>query len=142
MTIQMDDKNLELLSTYVALANTPSYLWRKLSETSTVQALFTRFAGSELEDSLREILSGPVLAERDITFAYCVLVAWLLQGPTVPTNAWRVPGIERLPLAAGLISGRSTSQTSTVRRVIPPRVAPSSTRSISRTTRVIEGDPQ
>jgi hypothetical protein len=100
------DQTLDILGELVALANTPSYLWRKLSERPTIEVLSER-PSLELETELRLLIEKDALTERELTLAYALLVAWLLQGPAAIERAREVPGLfEKLPLARGVIRSR------------------------------------
>jgi hypothetical protein len=141
MTIVVSDDSLDILGESVFLANTPTFLWRKLAERPTIQVLSRQYAGSEIEDTLRDLLDSESLQEREVTLAYCLLVAWLLQGPAASERAAEIPSIEKLPLAKGLVASRSKSHTSMAGGKQPPRLERrGSLRTTSSTTeRTLEG---
>jgi hypothetical protein len=131
----LSDELLDILAADVALASSPAFLWRRFTRRPSIDVLSQK-PSHELEETLTMILAGD-LAEREITLAYAILIAWLLQGPHAIERASSVPGIRRLPLARALIAARQVGTRESVKTLdrpsgLPRRVVPSDS-STSRT---------
>ena len=75
---------LRILGQHIALANSVTFLWRKLAGSMTVQSLSSSQAPEVLQDTLRQVLESETLEEDQYTLAYSLLVALLLRGPVFP----------------------------------------------------------
>lgn len=104
---------LDYLGEYVALASSPRFLWRHLSRHPAIDLLSRTMTTEEFADQLTGLLGRDRLEGRELTLAYCLLIAWLLQSPSAAQRAGALAQIDRLPLARDLIdSHRGISQTS------------------------------
>ena len=60
---------------HYALANTPTYLYERFRQDSTVKALASRYTISQLTDGLRELLGIKHWTAQDVARAYACLIA-------------------------------------------------------------------
>lgn len=122
----------------VALANTASFLWRKLTGSPTVTYLSKTESSVNLIESLKELLANAPLTEAGQTAAYIFLVALLLQNRENAIYLVTLPGIDALywfkslskyvsrahygtsviPMSQGLLQGNNGETTSSSTDVV------------------------
>jgi len=119
--MSLSDESLDRLGVMVALASAPGFLWRHLSRDMAIEELSRTTTPQELATQLEEVLRQDQPEGRELTLAYCLLVAWLLKGPSAAHDAGRIPNIDRLPLAAGLIDRRASQSSSSTLTLELPR---------------------
>jgi hypothetical protein len=125
--ITLAASTLRLLGEIVAVTNTGSFLWRKLSESLTVQNLASDEAPEALLEALAEVLQKDQLTEEDHTLGYVLLVGLLSKSPRLAFDLGNLQGIGRLFWSKAIIDhvGRFQSTTSLRTRQGPFMVEPS-----------------
>jgi hypothetical protein len=93
--IQLPHSALEVISQQIAPANSASLIWRKLSESPTVQYLASDVSQDELMAALQGILRQEVLNEFDQATAYCIEVALLLQNRRLTEAISSLEGVDK-----------------------------------------------
>jgi len=102
--INLPESTLALLAEKITLANNGSFLWRKLSESPTIQYLVGNETSENLVETLKEVLAKEQLTETDYTLAYAALVAILQKNPMCVNWISTWDGIGRLHLAKSLFA--------------------------------------
>lgn len=87
---------LDALSEQIVAANTPSYVWRKLSESASVQHLAAEAPFEQLLEAIAAAAASPQLEERSVTLAYACATALLLRSNSFQARIAEIPGSERL----------------------------------------------
>jgi hypothetical protein len=112
--IILPETTVEVLSRAIAPSNTPSFLWRKLSGSPTVNHLTKEYSVDQLLTDLETRLAKPQMNETDIVTAYATLVAALIAAPPVAVGLRdRIPALAKLYWSEGLVAFAPQVQSST-----------------------------
>lgn len=116
---------LEVIGQRIAPANSASFIWRKLSESTSVQYWASNISSDELLGSLGEIVGRDNLNELEQTTAYCIAAALLLKNRRFAKAISSLEGIEKafwLKPLADYVSG-NISSTNVTRLTQRPRIS-------------------
>jgi hypothetical protein len=123
--ISLPVATLEVIGQRIAPANSTSFMWRKLSESTSVQYWSSNISSDELLGSLREIVGRERLSELEQTTAYCIAAALLLKNRRLANAISSLEGIEKafwLKPLAGYVS-EYISSTNGARMTQRPRIS-------------------
>ena len=77
--IEINEDQLNHLSKYIVVSNTASFLWRKMTESSTIKYLAYNESIDKLIEELKALLKKEPLSENEQTKAYIYVIAILLR---------------------------------------------------------------
>lgn len=98
---------LEVLSQCLLVANTPSFVLRKFSESLTIQSLSEAASVGDLRDALEtELCARPFTFDRAV-MSYALLVALLLKSPSDAATMGSLEGFSQLVFGPSLLALRS-----------------------------------
>lgn len=90
--IKVPDAAIEVLGRHIALANNAAFLWRKLSQSVTVNEFALHEDQAALLEALRELLAREQKTEHELTTIYCIAAALLLKNNTLAQVIATMPG--------------------------------------------------
>ena len=123
--IHISNSSLESLAETLSVANTPTFLWRKLSSSSAVESLSTNESYERLTEALSEILSEKNLVEDEnrLALAYALMVALIAKSPLHVGEISKIEGIEKLYWARQLLEYKAgASETTRVSLIQSPQL--------------------
>jgi hypothetical protein len=105
---------LDVLSEQIVAANTPAYVWRKLSESASVQHLAAEAPFEQLLEAIAAAAASPQPEEHSVTLAYACATALVLRSKSFRAKIAEIPGSERLLWLRRLSPPESRSTSATV----------------------------
>jgi hypothetical protein len=94
--VQIKDETLKLLGKYIVVANSVSFLWRKMAESSIINYISCNESEEILLHELQTLLNKEEFNELDETKIYCFAIALLIKNRSLSNEILKLTNIDKV----------------------------------------------